>query len=108
MAAWDGREPPAGARLRAGGRADAAEVPAGDQTGAERAEGIAALDPQHRPGVGVTEVMQAEVVGDGVTGDIAGRIRGIDVAAGPPDHDGDLALIVEPLAAAWPHNRAPV
>ncbi len=90
----------------------AVEVPAGDESRAERGHRVRALDAQHRPGIGVAEVMQPEVVGDRVAGDkVAGLCRR-DTAAGTPDHDRDFALVVEVAAvgradhgAAVPHQR---
>ena len=38
------------------------EVPVRDQPGPERAQRVRALDAQHRPGVGVAEVVQPVVV----------------------------------------------
>src|SRR5690606_16552161 len=46
----------------------AVEIPVVDQAGTERAQRVGALDPQHRSGVGVAEVVQPVVVGDGVPG----------------------------------------
>jgi hypothetical protein len=69
-------------------------------------EGVRALDAQHRAGVGVAEVVQAVVVADGVAGDVVARLLGRDVAAGAADDDDDLALVVEPLAALGPDDRA--
>ena len=86
----------------------AAEVPAGDQPGAERRHRVGALHPKHRPGVRVTEVVQAEVVPDGVARDVVpGLLRG-DAPAGAPDHDGDLALVVQVLATVRPDHGAAV
>ena len=45
-----------------------------DQAGTERAEPVLALDPQHRAAVDVAEVVDAEVVGDGVAGDVVERL----------------------------------
>ena len=83
-----------------------AEVPVGDDARTDRAQGVRALDAQHRAGVGVTEVVQAEVVGDRVPGDVRSRLVTGDVSACAPDHDRDLAFVVEPLAAIRPHHRA--
>ena len=44
--------------------------------GPMRTQRVGALDAQHRAGVGVAKVVQAEVVGDGVTGDV---VRGVGV-----------------------------
>ena len=88
-------------------RADplAAEVPVGDERRADRAQRVAALHAQHRAGVGVAEVVQAEVVADRVAGDVARRrLVGRDVAARPADHDHDLALVVQPLAPLGAHD----
>src|SRR5258708_11014784 len=49
---------------------------------------VRALDPQHRAGVGVPEVVQPEVVGDRVPGDVVARLRGRHAPAGAADHDG--------------------
>jgi hypothetical protein len=86
----------------------AAEVPAGDQPGAERRHRVRPLDPQHRPGVGVAEVVQAEVVRDGVPRDVIARLSGGDAPARAPDHDRDLALVVQVLAPGRPDHRAAV
>ena len=86
----------------------AAEVPAGDQPGAERRHRVRALHPQHGTGVGVAEVVQAEVVRDRVARDVVpGLLRG-DAPAGAADHDGDLALVVQVLAPGGPDHGAAV
>src|SRR5690606_2661983 len=86
----------------------AAEVPVGDEAGPKGAERVGALDPEHRARVGVAEVVQAVVVGDGVAGDVRARVGGRDVAAGPADDDRDLALVVEVPAPFRADDRAPV
>ena len=83
-----------------------AEVPAGDQAGADGRERVGALDAEHRAGVGVAEVVQAVVVADGVARDVVACLLRGDVAAGASDDDDDLALVVEPLAALRPHHGA--
>ncbi len=50
------------------------EVPVGDEARTERTERVGALHAQHRAGVGVAKVVQAEVVGDGVAGDVVRRV----------------------------------
>jgi len=57
-------------------RADrlAVEVPVVDEPGPQRAQRVRALYPQHRPGVRVAEIVQAEVVRDGVPGDVSTRL----------------------------------
>ena len=82
------------------------EVPALDQPGPERAQGVCALHPQHRAGVGVAEVVQPVVVADRVAADVVTGLMGRDVARGPADHDGDLALVVQPLAARRTYDGA--
>ena len=84
------------------------EVPAGDEAGADRREGVGTLHAQHRTGIGVAEVVQAVVVPHGVARDVVAGVVGRDVARGAADHDDDLALVVEPLAALRAHDRAPV
>src|SRR5258708_11064272 len=69
---------------------------------------VRALDPQHRAGVGVPEVVQPEVVGDRVPGDVVARLRGRHAPAGAADHDGHLALVLEVLAVRGPYHRAAV
>ncbi len=78
------------------------EVPVCDEAWPEGAERVRALDPQHRTGVGVPEVMKPEVVGDGVSGDVVGGIALGDVEGGFADHDGYLALEVEVFAPLRP------
>ena len=49
------------------------ELGGGHQLRADRAEAVLALDPQHRAAVGVAEVVEADVVGRGVAGDVVER-----------------------------------
>ena len=83
------------------------EVPPLDQPWSDGAQRVGALDPQHRAGVGVAEIVQPVVVTDGVSADVVARLSRGDVARGPPDDDGDLALVVQPLAAPRPHDGGP-
>ena len=78
----------------------------GHEPGAEGAQGVGALHAQHRAGVGVAEVVQPVVVGDRVAGDVVAGVVVAHVPAGAADDDGDLALVVEPLAVRRPHDRA--
>ena len=80
------------------------EVPPLDQPRSDGAQRVGALDPQHRAGVGVAEIVQPVVVTDGVSADVVARLIRGDVARGPPDDDGDLALVVQPLATPRPHD----
>src|SRR5581483_4243331 len=73
----------------------AVKVPVVHEAGTERAERVGALHAQHRSGIGVAEVVQAEVVRDGEARDELGRLVRRDVAALAPDDDRDLALVVE-------------
>ena len=84
------------------------EVPVGDQAGAEGAQRVGALHAQHRPAVGVAEVVQAVVVGHRVAGDVVAGLGVADVAARAADDDGHLALVVQPLAVRRPHHRGAV
>jgi acetoacetate decarboxylase len=52
--------------------------------------------------------MQAEVDTDGVGGHVRAGVLGPQIPAGSADDDGDLALMVQPLAARWAYDRAPV
>ena len=80
------------------------EVPIGDQPRPNRTQRVAALHPQHRAGVGVSEIVQAVVVRDAVAGDVRAGLGGRNVAARLADDDGDLALVVEPLAPVGAHD----
>ena len=82
------------------------EVPVRDQTRAERAQGVAALDSQHRTSVGVSEVVQAIIVGDRVASDVLTGLVGRNVATGLADDDADLTLVVQPFAAFRAHDVA--
>ena len=78
-----------------------------DEHRAQRAEPVLALDAQHRPAVGVAEVVDAPVVGDGVAADVAQRVRDGGPQAALADDDGQLALVVQVAAAARAcHGRA--
>ena len=80
---------------RAHGQVLGVDVRGVDHDGAERAEAVLALDPQHRAAVGVAEVVDAPVVGDGVSGHVIERVLDGRLRAAPADDDGDLALVVE-------------
>ena len=84
------------------------EVPVSNEPGADRSQGVGTLHAKHGTGVGIAEVMKAVVVADRVAGDVVARFVGRDVAAGLADHDDDLALVVQPLAAIRTNNRAVV
>jgi hypothetical protein len=82
------------------------ELGGGHELGAEREEPVLALDAQHRAAVGVAEVVQADVVGARVAGDVGQRVglgRAVHAAA---DHDGQLALVVEELRAGRAANHS--
>ena len=59
----------------------AVEVPVGHDARPERAQGVGPLHAQHRPGVGVAEVVQPVVVADRVARDVGVGLVGRDVAA---------------------------
>ncbi len=82
------------------------KVPVVHEAGTERAERVGALHAQHRSGIGVAEVVQAEVVRDGEARDELGRLVRRDVAAFAPDDDRDLALVVQVPAPRRPDHVA--
>ena len=71
-----------------------------DELGAERAESVLPLDPQHRAAVGVAEVVQSDVVGDRVAGHVVEHPVDPDPVHRLADHHGQLALVVEKARAA--------
>ena len=84
------------------------KVPVGHQPRTERAQRVRAFDAQHRAGVGVPEVVQPEVVCDGVSGDV---VRGIvlgDVERGASDDDRYLPFEIEVLAPEGSHHISQV
>ena len=83
-------------------------VPEVHEAGPEGTERVAPLHPQHRSGVGVTEVVQPVVVADRVSGDVVAGLVGCHVPAAFPDDDADLSLVVEVSAARRPHVLIPV
>ena len=85
----------------------AADVHAGHQARPQRAEAVLALDPQHRAGVGLPEVLLADVVGAGEAGQVVPHVVGADVAHRPPDHGRHLALVVEVAAALAAGTASP-
>ncbi len=73
----------------------------GDQPRAERVERLAALALVPLAAALELELALGDVVGDGVPGDHGGGVVGRgEVAGGPPDDDGQLDLVVGPLAAS--------
>ncbi len=94
----------AGLAVDGGGDALVSEVPVRHKTGADGAQGVAALNPQHGARIGVTEIVEAVVVCHAVTGDVVARFVRRDVAAGPAHDDGDLAFVVQPLTALWSND----
>jgi hypothetical protein len=58
------------------------------------------------PASGVTEVVQPEVVRDGVARYVLTGLLRDDPPARAPDHDGDLALVVQVLAPGRPDHGA--
>ena len=83
------------------------EVPVGHDARTDRTERVGSLDAQHRAGVGVAKVVQSEVVGDGVAGDVVRGVGVGDVAGRASDDDGDLALEVEVVAVRRVAPRPP-
>ena len=75
------------------------ELGRGDELRAERQEAVLALDAQHRAAVGVAEVVQADVVGARVPGDVVERLGLADALQRVADHDRELALVVEEARA---------
>ena len=90
--------------VRANGQVVGIDVVGVDEGGPERAEAILSLDAQHRAPVGVAEVVDAPVVGDGVTGDVAESVADRRPEAALADDDRDLALVVEESAPAGPRD----
>jgi hypothetical protein len=72
------------------------------------AQGVGALHPQHRPGVGVAKVVEPEVVRDRVARDVVRRLGELDIACRSTDDDGNLALVVEIMAVRGSHHGAAV
>ena len=82
------------------------KVPVVHQTRPDRTERVGALHSQHRARVGVAEVVEPVVVGDGVPPDVITGFAVCDVAADTADHDCDLTLIVqEPAPLRSRHRR---
>src|SRR3954447_12205229 len=75
---------------------------------ADRQEAVLALDAQHRTPVSVTEVVEADIVGRRVAGDVAEHVVNADSLHPPPNHDGQLALVVEEPRAAGPPDHPSV
>ena len=84
------------------------DVHARHEAGADRAVAVLALDPEHRAGVGLAEVVEADVVGRGEPGQVVPHVVRADVAHGPADDGGDLALVVDELAVGRAVQHAPV
>ncbi len=84
------------------------EVGRRGERGADRAEAVLALHPQHRAAVGVAEVVQADVVCGGVAGHVAERLGLGHAVHPPPDDRGHLALVVQEARAARAPQHAAV
>ena len=85
-----------------------ADVDTAHQAGADRAEAVLPLHAQHRAGVGVAEVLRADVVRRRESGQVVPDVRRRDVAHRPAHDRGDLALVVQVLAVRRPAERAAV
>ena len=72
------------------------------ELGPEREEAVVPLDAQHRAAVGVSEVVHADVVRARVAADVVEHLVDRDALHPPPDHDRELALVVEEPRAAAP------
>jgi hypothetical protein len=74
---------------------------------AERA-GVSSPFTRHRGGVGVSEVVQAEVVRDREATDERPGVMRVQVLRSPADHDRDLAFVVEEATPRRPYDLAVV
>ena len=76
--------------------------------GADRAEPVHPLDPQHGAGVGAAEVVRAHVVGGREAGQAIPDLGRGDVLHRAAHDGGDLPLVVQPVAVGRPHQRPAV
>ena len=87
---------------------ESADVDAAHQARAERAEPVLPFDAEHRAGVGVGKIVDADVVGAGESGQVIPHVVGAHAPRGST-HDGrELPLVVHELAIRGPHELAPV
>ena len=76
-----------------------ADIDARHHAWPDRAEAVHALDAQHRAGVGIPEIVTAEIVRRGEAGDAVPGLLARDVARHLAEHDRHLALVVHVLVA---------
>ena len=80
---------------RAQGVVGRVELGGGHELGPDRQEAVLALHAQHRAAVGVAEVVQADIVGGRVAGDVVEHLVDRDALHRPPDDHRELALVVQ-------------
>ncbi len=84
----------------------APHVHAVHDAGPDRAEAVHALDPQHGARVDIAKVVRAHVVGGGESRQMIPDLVGRRVLQRPTHDGGDLAFVVEPVAAGGPPQVA--
>ncbi len=84
------------------------DVDAADQAGPDWAVTVLTFHPQHRTGIGVAKVVQADIVRRHESGNVVPYVVGLDVAHRPGHDDSDLALVVEVLAVGGAIHDPPM